>query len=214
MTDKEKLAEIFKKLPGIGPRQAKRMVFYLLTAPKDVVEDLISLVSNLQKSVSICEKCFRYFDKRNSNEKICSICVNSNRDREKLMVVSLDADFEVIEKSGVYKGIYFVLGGSIPFLAKDPDKEVRMKELLKILPSRIEEGLKEIIFALDATPEGEHTNQIVEKELKQFLNEFEKTNPENVIVISKLGRGLSTGTELEYSDKETIKNAISSRFLS
>jgi recombination protein RecR len=225
MTDKEKLAELFKKFPGIGPRQAKRMVYFLLSSSKDLAKDLSSLIGNIQNNISICKMCFRYFEKNNDKNSngLCSICRNPHRNEETLMIVSRDVDSDAIEKSGVYKGMYFVLGGTIPFLSKKPEENLRIKELFQILPIRIEQGLKEIIFALSVTPEGENTTDILTSRIKEWIqkngNNNKKENPDNNsfledISISKLGRGFSTGTEVEYSDKETLKNAISSRSLS
>jgi len=216
MNDKDKLAELFRKFPGIGPRQAKRMVYHLLTEDKNTIYDLSKLIGNLKDKISICSLCFRYYEKTNLNaeKNICPTCLNPNRNQEIIMIVSRDVDYESIEKSGVYKGMYFVLGGTIPFLSKNPHEVVRVKELFKIMPLRIKNGLKEIIFALNANPEGENTTAIIEKKLKEFLQTVETENPANLIIISKLGRGFSTGTEVEYSDKETLKNAISSRSLS
>lgn len=207
MNDKDKLAEIFRKFPGIGPRQAKRMVYHLLTEDKDTVKEMSKLISDIQNSISICQMCFRYFETKRVDGHhlhVCSVCNNSERDQSILMIVAKDVDYEAIEKSGVYKGVYFILGGTIPFLSKNPNEMVRTKELLTILPKRLDKGLKEIIFALNATPEGENTTNILEKNIKEKFN----------VGISKLGRGFSTGTEVEYSDRETLKNAISSRFLS
>lgn len=219
MNDKDKLAELFREFPGIGPRQAKRMVYFLLSADKTMINDLSKLISVIQSNILICSRCYRYFDKKNSGSPskegtICSICNDPKRDQKTLMIVARDVDLEAVERSGVYKGNYFVLGGVIPFLSKNPDEAVRIKELRAILPFRLAQGLKEIIFALNANPEGENTTSLVEQSIRKFLNEQSNEQKENTDVsvgISKLGRGFSTGTEVEYSDKETLKNAISSR---
>jgi recombination protein RecR len=206
MNNQDKIIEIFKKMPGIGPRQAKRMVYYLLSAPKDTLKKLAELVGTIQDDILTCQMCFRYFSKsqiKNGDDSICSICRNPNRKKDTMMIVARDADYESIEKSGVFDGVYFVLGGTIPFSSKNAEETVRIKELLNILNIRLKEGLSEIIFALNATPEGEHTTNIVELRLKEKI--------QKPIRFSKLGRGFSTGTEVEYSDKETLKNAISSR---
>ncbi len=214
MNDKDKLAELFRKFPGIGPRQAKRMVYHLLTEEKDVVKDISKLIASIQENIQICELCFRYFEKnKNNSNKVCSTCLDPHRDQSTMMIVSRDVDFETIEKSGVYKGVYFVLGGTIPFLSKNPTGNIRLKELVKVtLPNRLVGGLKEIILALNANPEGENTANIVESKIKEIGQA--NSNSSGQVKITKLGRGFSTGTEVEYSDKETLKNAISSRFLS
>lgn len=201
MNDKEKLAEILKRFPGIGPRQAKRMVYFLLSADRTLITDMAKLISTIQENISICSLCFRYFEKKDS--ALCNICRDHSRDQTTLMIVSKDVDQETIERSGVYKGNYFVLGGTIPFLGKDHENHIRTKELANILPKRVVQGLKEIIFALNADPEGENTTSFLEKMIRE--------NTKFKLKLSKLGRGFSTGTEVEYSDKETLKNAISYR---
>jgi len=211
MDNKEKLAELIRRLPGIGPRQAKRIVYFLLASNVQYTQDLAQTLSTLHQGVTSCSLCFRYFEERNTTnkDKKCSICSSRNRTPEHLMIVSRDIDLESIERSGTYNGFYFVLGGTIPLLHKNPEETIRMKNLANLLPFRIEQGLKEIIIALDATPDGDHTGDFIIKNLKEIIK-----NTNKVVGISNLGRGLSTGTELEYSDKETIKNALSSRFLS
>jgi recombination protein RecR len=114
------------------------------------------------------------------------------------MIVSRDVDLQSMERSGVYDGLYFVLGGSVPVLEKNHQSFIRLNELQKLLSDRT--GIKEIILAHNQTPEGEHTAVILE----------EVIDP-SVFKISHLGRGLSTGTELEYSDNETLRNALKYR---
>jgi recombination protein RecR len=119
------------------------------------------------------------------------------------MVVARDSDFETVEKSGAYKGLYFILGGTVPVLDKEPDKRIRLKQLLEEVSEKGLE-LKEIILSLNATPDGEHTATIVKEALQ-------KITKNSALTISVLGRGLSTGAELEYVDGETIKNALQNR---
>ncbi len=199
----EKLTEIFKDFPGIGPRQAKRFVFHLLTKDEKYLDDISQFIQDIKKEVEICENCFRFFQKRNG-EKICPICNDNFREKETLMIVSRDVDFENIEKTKSFNGYYFILGGTIGILEKNPEKKIREKELFLILDKKIKGGLKEIIFALDYNPEGENTIDYLKNKLKDICQK-------NKIKISVLGKGLSTGTELEYSDKDTIKNALMNR---
>ena len=118
------------------------------------------------------------------------------------MIVARDSDFESVEKSGVYKGLYFILGGTVPILDKEPDKRIRLKTMLERISSS--PNLKEVILSLNTTPDGEHTEMIVKDAIKQII----ESKP---IKISVLGRGLSTGAELEYVDQETIRNALDNR---
>lgn len=194
-----KLAEYFREFPGIGPRQAKRFVYFLLTRNSAHLEDIARLILEIKKSVRICSSCFRFYPDGKST--ICPICNDSNRDASELMIVSRDVDFEAVEKSKVYHGYYFVLGGLLPILEKEPEKRVRLHEL----KDRIKKGqFKEIILSLNATAEGEHTADFVRDYIKENFSDSD-------LKITVLGRGLSTGTELEYADGETIKSALKNR---
>ncbi|MFA6338907.1 MAG: toprim domain-containing protein [Candidatus Paceibacterota bacterium] len=206
MTSIERLTELFKDFPGIGPRQAKRFVYFLLTRPESYRRELISHIENIKNNIQACASCFRFFEATSVSQKVCSVCSNPNRDNSSLLIVSRDIDFENIERSRSFNGTYFILGGSIPILEKNPELKIRAKELASVVKKKASEsGLKEIIIALNANPEGENTAQFVTKFLEPLTNEFG-------LKVSTLGRGLSTGTEIEYSDSETIKNAIKNRF--
>lgn len=132
------------------------------------------------------------------------MCADKARDTSLLLIVEKDVDLDNIERAKNYNGLYFVIGGTVPILEKNPSTLIREKELKNIILKRAEEGLKEIIFALSVNPEGEHTTQYLQKELASLLGKHK-------IKTSTLGRGLSTGSELEYSDTETIKNALLNR---
>jgi len=200
----DKLTEIFKSFPGIGPRQAKRFVYYLLTRNKTYIKDFISLVDNLQKEIRICHECFRYFTKGKQTTLLCDICSGKNRDENSLMIVARDIDLENIEKSHSFNGKYFVLGGTVPILDKNPETRVRIKELVSSIENRIPKGLKEIILGFSINPESEYTADFVIQNINPLVTKYN-------LKISHLGRGLSTGTELEYSDADTIKSALENR---
>lgn len=200
----DELIEIFKKFPGVGPRQAERFVYFLLRQPAGSLEKIGKLIPSLSDNVKQCPKCYRFFISDKKNE-LCDICSDKNRDQNLLMIIGQDVDIKNIEKSD-YKGLYFILGGLAPILESNPNSKIRLDELKISLKERQEENkLKEIIIALNANPEGENTTDIIKKEIKDFTEK-------NKTKISILGRGLSTGTELEYSDSETIKNALKNRF--
>jgi recombination protein RecR len=123
-----------------------------------------------------------------------------------LLIVEKDIDLDAIEKSGAYRGLYFVLGGTIPILEKEPEKKVRLNELSSRISkmNNINE-LSEIIFAFSVNAEGEHTIEFLEQHLKSLL-------PDKIVKFSHLGRGVSTGAEVEYLDSDTIKNALKNRW--
>lgn len=201
MNNTERLIELFKEFPGIGPRQAKRFVYFLLNKNPSYSKDLSELIKEVRSTVHSCQSCFRFFP--NGNSPLCPICANQSREKT-LMIVSHDIDFENIEKTKFYNGYYFILGGTVPILEKNPEKRIRQKDLLNTVEKKAKEGLSEIIIALNYNPEGENTLTYLYELLKPICDSKN-------LKISTLGRGLSTGTELEYSDGETIKNALKNR---
>lgn len=197
----EHLTALLSKLPGIGPRQAARLVFHLLDEKNEfrtaLTESIISLCS-----VRRCAYCFQAFE--NGGGALCGLCNNgTRRDKTKLMVVEKDTDFSNIEKTGLYEGLYFILGGVISPFRPDAAERLRFRELFR----RIEHdtAIEEVILATSVTPEGDHTARYIEKIVEPVL----KTRKE--MRLSRLARGLSTGSELEYSDPETFKNAYFNR---
>ncbi len=192
----ERLTSLFQRFPGIGPRQAQRFVQFLLRSSPSVRKELVEAVQSLGGSVKQCPECMRF---SSSGGKICTMCSNPERNAKLLVVVASDADIAALERGGSYKGFYFVLGGTIS-LASEKTNNLRTKQLLDSLPKRIKEGLQEIILAFPANPEGDATAiQVREKLIDSKLT------------ITSLGRGLSTGSELEYADPETIKSALDNR---
>ncbi len=202
MNSIDKLTEIFKTFPGIGPRQAKRFVYFLLTRNKSYIEDITNLINDLPNDILICQECYRYFTKNKQTIPLCEICQNKNRDENLLMIVARDIDLENIEKSHSFNGKYFVLGGTIPILDKNPENKIRLRELLNLIEKK--PALQEIILGFSINPESEYTSQYIIETLGPLTTKCK-------FKISHLGRGLSTGTELEYSDTETIKNALKNR---
>lgn len=204
MNSIEKLAEIFEKFPGVGKRQAKRFVYYLLRKNSAFSRELSQAVLKLKDNIRICQESFQYFYSDDPSVNLSPIARDPNRDRSLLLVVEKDSDLENLESMHFYRGLYFVLGGSIPVLAKDPENIIRINELKNIIEKKLGASeLKEIILGLSVNPQGEYTLEY----LKEKLSDFEKHG----VTISILGRGLSTGTELEYSDKETFESAFSNR---
>ncbi len=200
----QRLTSIFSEFPGIGPRQAKRFVYFLLTRNQTYLNELSELITKIKQEMQICSSCYRFFFKNHSGSDVCDVCIGKNRDSSILTVVSRDVDFENIEKTGIYNGKYFVLGGSVPILEQNPENKIRIRELLKSIEMRSNNGLQEIVLALNANPEGENTVEYIKKMVAPLREKYN-------FKISTLGRGLSTGTELEYSDAETLKYALKNR---
>jgi len=197
----DKLAEQFKRFPGIGPRQAKRFVYYLLRQNHNDVKRLTDSILNLKRNIKVCEDSFCHFYSENPHERLSPIARNPDRDDSVLMIVSSDTDMENIEKQKVYSGRYFILGGVIGALDEEPERKIRASELVRIVDKKSKNGLSEVIIALSANPDGDNTRDYVLAKLNPFSN----------IKISTLGRGISTGTELEYIDEGTMKSALSNR---
>lgn len=206
MTPLDKLIAYFEKFPGIGGRQAKRFAFHVLTLKPEQVEELASLITSLPQSVNECASCHRFFSyHRHTGAGLCPICADNTRDHSKLILVARDVDIQAIERSGIYDGLYFVLGGTVPLLnSTDENLRLRTPAFRALIAQKLETGLMEVIFAFAINPDGENTGRYIENVLKEIPGS-------STLKISALGRGLSTGSELEYADPETIKSALRNR---
>lgn len=204
------LVKLFQILPGVGPRQAVRFVIALLEQPKENLKELGESINNLKRDVSFCDECFNISDNHS-----CHICYDTKRDRSKLMVVEKVTDLESIEKTGLYRGLYHVLGGAINPLDKITPASLRIRELEnrldKILSadhafqtSQTSNGI-ELILATNPNTPGETTALYV-RDIFASANWREKG-----ISITRLGRGLASGSNLEYVDEITLKNALDYR---
>jgi recombination protein RecR len=191
----QKLIDLFSKFPTVGPRTAARFVFYLIKRPKEEIEELINSISNLKKSVKTCAFCFNPFE---SEGTLCEICSDPSRDKTLLCIIEKETDLIPIEKTKKYKGIYFILGGTVSALKKTEVEKLRIKNLEEKLKNHPE--IKEIIIAINPTTEGEATALYLERLLKPLNKK-----------ITRLGRGLPVGGELEYTDEETLKAAFEGR---
>lgn len=200
----DKLTEIFKEFPGIGERQARRFVYFLMSRNGEYSSNMARLVLELKKEIAQCKDCFRFFIIHNGKDRICEICLDDHADSSTLMVVEKDSDLESVKKSRTYPGKYFILGGLVPVVEKTTKSRVRIEELKNKVSSSKPGELKEIILAFSLSPQGDHTDQYVREQIKEITDK-------NNVKVSSLGRGLSTGTELEYSDNETLRNALKNR---
>lgn len=202
----QNLIEEFAKLPSVGPRQAARFVFYLLNEPREEIEKFAKKLFILKK-IKYCSFCNRAME--STATPLCEICKNAHRNRAVICIVEKDTDIESIEKTKRYNGIYYVIG------TEDENRQLaRLKNLIeRIKKSRLRQGsggqakkeLNEIIIATDATTEGE----TIALYAARCLDELKKIYPE--LKITRLGRGLSTGSELEYMDEDTLANALLGR---
>ncbi|MBU6310422.1 toprim domain-containing protein [Patescibacteria group bacterium] len=190
------LTDVLTSLPGLGPRQARRVVEYLLRKDSAYRERLAALIAGARLEVSECTRCFR-FDAPSASG-LCRTCADGSRDASLLMVVEHDVDIDAIEAALTYRGYYFVLGGLLNLVKQRKDKILRTRELLE----RITPEVREVICALAATPEGDYT-------AKELMTQIRAARPG--VAVSVLGRGLSVGAELEYADPETLRSALKNR---
>ena len=193
----QRLIQLFSKLPTIGSRTASRFVFYLLKTSKEEIKELAENILSLQENIKQCSLCFNFFEPK-TKETICSICSDLSRNKSILCLVEKEADLLAIEKTNKYKGVYFVLGGTISVLQNKKIQRIRDRELKKRLTEDFK--IKEIIIATNSTTEGVATALYLEKILRVFNKK-----------ITKLARGLPVGGELEYSDEETLSSALEQR---
>lgn len=194
----EEAIEAFSSLPGIGPKSAARIVFFLQKAPIELSESLSAQVKFARKDIKICTECFNF-----SDDSICSLCQDDLRQSESVLVVEDSLDLVAIEKTGVFKGLYHVLGGIIsPLNGVGPD-EIRIKELLQRLGKF--EGEIELIIATNPNMEGEATALYIQQEIEKEENLKDRIN------ITRLARGLSTGADIDYADDLTIRKAFEGR---
>ena len=197
----KRLQQLFKRFPGIGERQAMRFAYFLATADDAYVRDLSETLASLRKNVRRCARCYALSE--NIQNGLCPVCNDKTRDASMVLIVEKDADRDRFITSKTYSGTYFILGGLAPAIEKDAAAHIRLDELARLIESESKDKLKEVILALSATPDGDRTEALV-------LARIEKI-PQVAVTVSMLGKGLSTGTEIEYSDADTLGNALKSR---
>lgn len=203
MNEFEKLTELFRKLPGVGMRQAQRFAHFVVRQNPSYARELSRSLEATKSSAKFCSRCKRLAFNLDE-EGLCSICSSPNRNHSIILVVEKDADLDHIERAQVFEGMYFVLGGTLPMRDENAKEFIRSDELEKVLSFYLEHGLEEVILGLSLTPEGEYTSEFLAKKISELSKGQD-------IKISALGRGLSVGSELEYSDRETLRYALGTR---
>ena len=193
----QNLIEKFARFPTIGQRVASRFAFYLLKASDQEVEELISAMRGAREKIQLCSLCFRLAEQLQDGN--CDICVNPQRVQTTLCIVEKESDLAAIEKAKLYKGLYFILGGTVGTLKKEEINGVRLQELQSRITSS-PTPLQEIIIATNPTLEGESTALYIERIAEPTQ-----------IKTTRLARGLPVGGELEYADDETLKSALEGR---
>lgn len=196
------LTTSFERLPGIGRRSAQRLAFYLLRVPQRDLDMFGQALTNLKKKTKLCHICHNL-----SEDVECSICQDTMRDHTQVCVVESFQDLIAMEKSGTYRGVYHVLHGSISPLNNVGPEELFIDTLL----TRLDNGkIGEIILATNTSLEGEATALYIADRVE---DRKKVNNSLSVIKVSRIGRGLPTGVELEYADDETLHQAMETRRL-
>ena len=191
-----KLIESFEKLPGIGPKTAQRLAFYLLHVPQENLDDFSQAVSQLKEKTILCSICFNV-----SETDPCPVCGSQTREKSMICVVEEPLDVLALEKTNVFKGSYHVLHGALSPLNNIGPEELYIDSLIKRLNSK-SWPVKEIILATNPNMEGEATAMYLAKRIRAKNNK---------IKITRLGQGLPTGADLEYADETTLAKALDGR---
>jgi len=184
-----RVIESFQRLPGIGPKSATRLAFYLLHVPQEELNLFAKSLGDLRANTVLCAVC-----KNVSEGDPCEICSSLTRDKTVVCVVESPTDVLSIERTGKYQGVYHVLHGAIDPLNNIGPEEIYIADLLKRLP-----GISEIIFALNPNMEGEATCMYIQKQIG------------NKVKITRLAHGLPVGADIEYADEVTLSRALEGR---
>jgi len=188
----DKLIQEFNKLPGIGPKSAQRIAYYLLRAPDEQTKLLAEAILSLKQKITLCSTCFNV-----TESDPCSICQNDERDHTEICIVEQPQDILALEHTGIYKGLYHVLHGAISPTEGVGADDIRIRELLDRLQAS---PVKEAILATNTNLEGEQTAMYLSRLISPLG-----------IKVTRLARGLPFGTELEYADDMTLTRAIEDR---
>ncbi len=205
------IVESFERLPGVGPKTAQRLAFYLLHVPQGELDRFAESVQNLKKNTIICSICYSV-----DETDPCSICSDEKRNQDVICVVEQPLDILSLEKSEKYRGVYHVLHGKIDPLNNIGPDEIYIEQLLSRIMN-YESGIREVILATNPTMEGEATAMYISKRLKSLhsagsLQSGVQAGQENQeIRITRIGRGLPTGADIEYADSTTLDQAMTGR---
>lgn len=193
----KRFVAVFEKLPSIGPRQATRLAFRLIASGKATIDDTARAVQGLL-SVKICGQCFFI---HSGDGTLCPICADASRDTCIFMVLEKETDLITIERTGKYKGKYMIIGELTKSGVLESVQKLRLGLLKKIIESHCpDKKAREIILALNPTTYGDLNTSLIQKELKDHAQK-----------ISRLGRGIPTGGEIEFADEETLSHSLQRR---
>lgn len=205
----QNLVDFFLKFPGVGPRQAARFAFHLLREDREQVRTLAEAIAKLHDDVKLCSQCYKTYDNNHYGAAagFCEICRDGRRNPAAVMVVEKEVDLANIERTNKFDGFFHVLGGTVNPLDSSAPVRLHLKELFERVRRLAggESAIVEVILATNPTTEGDATALYLERIFAPLKNQHP------ALKISRLGRGLTTGSELEYSDEVTITNALLNR---
>ena len=186
-----KLIEQLSRLPGVGAKSAQRLAFHIINMPKEEVEGIANAMISAKEYIHYCKECYTLTD-----EELCPICKDPNRNHKQIMVVEQTRDMAAYEKTGKYEGVYHVLHGAIsPMLGIGPS-DIKLAELMK----RLQKDVDEVIIATNSNLEGETTAMYISKMIKQAG-----------IKVTRIASGVPVGGDLEYIDEVTLLRALEGR---
>lgn len=188
----QNLINYFAELPGVGPKMAERLVLYLFKEDKEKLENFSDSMKNFKENLKFCSRCFNI-----AEDNLCSICKDKNRDKTTICVVEDPLDAIAIERTHNYRGLYHVLGGNLSVMTPEEISKLKINELLERVKK---EPIKEIIIATNPTTDGDTTALYLARHLKS-----------QDVKVSKLGRGMPTGGDIEYADNITLSSALEGR---
>jgi recombination protein RecR len=187
-----RLIDELNKLPGIGPKSAARLAFYLLKSPKEQTQALADAITEMKERIVYCSVCFNI-----TEENPCQICQDQSRDRTKICVVEEPLDVIAIERTNDFKGLYHVLHGALNYMEGITPQQLKIEELLKRATA---EEVDEVILATNATTEGDATAMLINRQLAKLG-----------VRTTRIARGLPMGGDLEYADEVTLSRALEGR---
>lgn len=187
-----RLIDELNKLPGIGPKSAARLAFYMLKSPKEQTQALADAITEMKNRIVFCSVCFNI-----TEEDPCSVCQDTGRDRSKICVVEEPLDVIAIERTNDYKGLYHVLHGALNYMEGITPQQLKIDELIK---RATQDSVDEVILATNATTEGDATAMLINRQLAKLG-----------VRTTRIARGLPMGGDLEYADEVTLSRALEGR---
>lgn len=190
----EKIIGLFRKFPGVGPKQAERFALYVVRASEPEIEDLVEALRGVKASVRYCPECFNY-----AENGLCQVCADKGRDRSLICVVERPQDLAAIEKAKSFSGVYHVLHGAVSPAAGVLPEHIKLKELVERVRAS-DGGVKEIVIATNPDADGEATAMYLTRLLKPYVEK-----------ITRIAYGVPLGGDIDYMDEVTLGYALKGR---